>query len=97
MAFGIQVFNSAGATVIDSTRAGGMYVETLTWAAGTSGSKSYTQYAGRQVFVIPIYIGTTANSTYSNYSVAYDPGYPVLTWNLAANAPPTISAVIFVR
>lgn len=75
MSYGLQVFNAAGAVVLDTTAIGVVYVETLTLAYGVSSSKTYTDLNGR---TLKLFMLGRRNH---NISQSVDGGgNPVLTW-----------------
>lgn len=78
MSFGVQIWNSAGVSVYDSSAAvGGVIADVKTYAAGATATLTYPAYPGRSVEIIPLISG---NDT-ANYNVTTDTtlGYPRVT------------------
>lgn len=87
MSYGLQIFNAAGALVLDTSTIGVVYVETLTLSYGVSSSKTYTDLTGR---TLKLFMTGRRNH---NISQSVDgSGNPVLTWSAISRVVPRQAA-----
>ena len=89
MAFGLQVWNAAGALVLDSnTAVGGVPVGF--WSGG-AGTLSFPQFAGLTMQAIVIDGAQYGFDTVGGVTISHASGFPVVT--VASDAPTFMLAV----
>jgi hypothetical protein len=76
MTFGVQIADTAGSVIWDSTTVvGGMIADFRSYASGAAGETiSYPQWAGYTAFLI-----VSGSATATTISLATSAGYPVVT------------------
>jgi hypothetical protein len=84
MAHGFNLYNTAGTLIMNIGDAGGVFVERLVIAVGSTSTKTYNadaRFSGRVLRVIQIGAGS------HDYTLTTSGGYPHLTWTARATHP----------
>lgn len=103
MSFGASLLTSDGTPSFDLSRDGYSFVEVVSATAGSSGSRSYPELAGWQVFATVVQDASTgsvftdvASLTVVNVSVSYAAGYPAVSWSYGTSVGSPQPVALFI-
>lgn len=80
MTYGFQIFNPGGLVkTFDLDHMGYRFIEAISVAAGVSGSKTYTEYAGKTLYAVALPYGN--NDYYEHGGHVVSVSGQTVTWN----------------